>query len=180
MEEGGGAVKAIDKDGLLLCEMQAKAFELSVDYTDVSSAVFVRRFMKSRVAQWMDGRAILASNVQPLDMLAMVEEQYGHSEYGSQKYTHNEMYWIGYIYRYYAYTYEKSSASVYRVIKPKELRDLFLPYHTLDPAQAIERILEAKGMHQVHEDDILYQYEIFKKVRNAGNGGKTWQTDDGR
>lgn len=30
------------------------------------------------------------------------------------------------------------------MVKPKELRGLFLPYHTMDPAQAIERILETK------------------------------------
>ena len=39
-----------------------------------------------------------------------------------------------------------TSAQIYKIVKPKELRDLFLPYHTMDPAQAIERILEAKGM----------------------------------
>jgi hypothetical protein len=39
-----------------------------------------------------------------------------------------------------------SSVQVYKVVKPKELRGLFLPYHTMDPAQAIERILEAKNL----------------------------------
>ena len=39
-----------------------------------------------------------------------------------------------------------TSARVYKIIKPKELRELFLPYHTLAPSQAIERILEAKGL----------------------------------
>jgi hypothetical protein len=31
-------------------------------------------------------------------------------------------------------------------IKPAELRLLYYPYHSLDPEQAIERILEAKGI----------------------------------
>ena len=138
-------MKTIDRDGLLLCELQAKTFELSVDTVAASSAIFVRRFMNSKTAKWLDSGTILASNMQPADLLALVEEQYGPSGYGSEKYTYNEMYWMGYVYRYYAYTYQCSSVSVFKTIKPKELRGLFLPYHTLDPSQAIERILEAKG-----------------------------------
>ena len=41
-------MKTIDRDGLLLCELQAKAFELSVDTVAASSAIFVRRFMNSK------------------------------------------------------------------------------------------------------------------------------------
>ena len=37
------------------------------------------------------------------------------------------------------------------IIKPKELRSLYYPYHSLDLAQAIERILEARG---VSEDNL--------------------------
>ena len=160
-------MKAIDKDGLLLCDLQAKAFELSVDKTESGSAVFVRRFMNSRVAKWMDNGGILASNTQPADLLNLVEEQYGPSEYGSIKYTHNEMFWIGYIYRFFAYTYERSSSSIYRGLKPKELRALFLPYHTLDPAQAIERILESRGQVVKQETDIIRQYQIIRRIRNG-------------
>lgn len=53
----------------------------------------------------------------------------------------------------------------YRIMKPKELRELFLPYHTLDTAQAIERILEAKGLLQNEETEIKRHYEIYKKIR---------------
>jgi hypothetical protein len=160
-------MKTIDRDGLLLCELQAKTFELSVDTVAASSAIFVRRFMNSKTAKWLDSGTILASNMQPADLLALVEEQYGPSGYGSEKYTYNEMYWMGYVYRYYAYTYQCSSVSVYKTIKPKELRGLFLPYHTLDPSQAIERILEAKGISENRELDIMHQYEVFRRIREA-------------
>lgn len=160
-------MKTIDRDGLLLCELQAKTFELSVDTVAASSAIFVRRFMNSKTAKWLDSGTILASNMQPADLLALVEEQYGPSGYGSEKYTYNEMYWMGYVYRYYAYTYQCSSVSVYKTIKPKELRGLFLPYHTLDPSQAIERILEAKGISENRELDIMHQYEVFRRIRQS-------------
>ena len=98
--------------------------------------------------------------------MQLVDEEYGVSDYGSVKYTHNEMYWIGYIYRYFAVTYELTSPQVYKIVKPKELRGLFLPYHTMDPAQAIERILEAKEMLVDEDMELKRQYEIFKRIRN--------------
>lgn len=158
-------MKKIDNDGLLLCEMQAKAFELSREAQNTSSEIFIRRFMNSEVAKWLDNMTILQSNMQAADFFALIDEEYGRSEYGSVKYSQNELYWIGYIYRYYAYTYDKTSRQVYKTVKPKELRGLFLPYHTMDPAQAIDRILEAKGLANDNVDEEKRQFEIFKRIR---------------
>ena len=163
----GRSVMKMDHDGLLLCEIQAKTFELSVDTVKASSPVFIRRFMNSNTAERLDDCSVLDTNLQPADLLDLINEQYGLSDYGSVKYTHNEMYWIGYIYRYYAYMYQCSSSGVYRLIKPKELRDLYLPYHTMDPAQAIERIQEAKGISGNMVMDTEHQYDIFRRIRNS-------------
>lgn len=159
-------MKKIDKDGLLLCELQAKAFELSISTFSTSSEVFIRRFMNSQITRSLDSGDILHTNIQAKDLLDRIEEQYGSSDYGSIKYTMNELYWIGYIYRYFSYTYDMSSRQVYKIVKPKELRGLFLPYHTLDPAQAIERILEAKNLFG-DDEELKRQYEIFSKIRNG-------------
>ena len=158
-------IKKINRDGLLLCELQAKAFENSIDKMESSSEIFIRRFMKSKIAKRLDNQSILDSNIQANDILTLVDEEYGATDYGSVKYTHNEMYWIGYIYRYFSFTYDLSASQVYKIIKPKELRGLFLPYHTMDPSQAIERILEAKGMFIDEETELQRQYEIFKRIR---------------
>ena len=56
---------------------------------------------------------------------------------------------------------------VYKIVKPKELRDLFLPYHTMDPAQAIDRILEAKGLANIDDYEEKRQFEIFKRIRKT-------------
>ena len=160
-------MKKIDNDGLLLCEMQAKAFELSGIEQNTSSAVFIRRFMNSNVAKQLDNMAVLRSNMQAADILKLIDEEYGKSEYGSVKYSLNELYWIGYIYRYYAYTYDKTSRQVYKIVKPKELRDLFLPYHTMDPAQAIDRILEAKGLANIDDNEEKRQFEIYRRIRKT-------------
>lgn len=165
----GENMKKVDKDGLLLCDLQGRAFELSVDKTSVSSEIFIRRFMNSRMVKMIDSNDILQLNMQPKDMIQLIEEEYGRSTYGSLKYSKNELYWIGYLYRYFSYTYELSALRVYKIIKPKELRGLFLAYHTLSPEQAIERILEAKGMILKETNDLNMQYEIFKKIRNENH-----------
>lgn len=159
-------MKKINRDGLLLCDLQAKTFESAVDLTSVSSEIFIRRFMNSKIAKTMDNESILQTNIHERDILDMIEEQYGKSKYGSIKYTHNEMFWIGYLYRYFCYTHQLSSVQVYKIVKPKELRGLFLAYHTMDPSQAIERILEAKGLWVDEETEIKRQFDIFKRIRN--------------
>ena len=137
-----------------------------MDLTSTSSEIFMRRFMNSKVVKTIDNESILQINLQPKDIIKQVEEEYKESNYGSVKYTKNEMYWIGYLYRCFSYMYELSSIRVYKIVKPKALRGLFLPYHTLSPEQAIERILEAKGMILNLEDEINRQFEIYKRIRD--------------
>ena len=137
-----------------------------MDLTSTSSEIFMRRFMNSKVLKTIDNESILQINLQPKDIIKQVEEEYKESNYGSVKYTKNEMYWIGYLYRYFSYMYELSSIRVYKIVKLKALRGLFLPYHILTPAQAIGRILEAKGMMLNLEDEINRQFEIYKRIRD--------------
>lgn len=160
-------MRKFDKDGLILCEMQGQVFEMSIETTSTSSEIFIRRFMQSIIAKSLDSGDILQTNIQPKDIFERIVEQYGESKYGSVKYSPNEMYWIGYIYRYFSYTYEKSSSQVYKIIKPKELRELFFAYHTMDTSQAIERILEAKGYPINEEEELKRQYEIFRRIRKG-------------
>lgn len=161
-------MRKFDRDGLLLCELQAETFERSLQSEKTSSEVFIRRFMYSDVVKELDNCSILLTNLQPGDILERLDGEYGESAYGTVKYLADEMYWIGYIYRYYAYTYEKTSLQVYRTVKPKELRSLFLPYHTMDPAQAIDRILEAKGLVYDEAAELQRQFEIYKRIRQGG------------
>ncbi|MBQ8260897.1 MAG: antitoxin [Lachnospiraceae bacterium] len=158
-------MRKISTDGLLLCKLQAETFEISIEKTDASSEIFIRRFMKSEIAKRLDNESILESNIQANDILDIINEEYGISNYGSVKYSKNEIYWIGYIYRFFAFTYDMTSAQVYKIVKPKELRGLYLAYHTLDPVQAVERILESKGMLINPKEELNRQYEIFKRIR---------------
>ena len=153
----------MDKDGLILCDIQAKAFELSHDYTNCSSPIFIRRYMKSEIVRMLDNRGILQTTLYEKDLLERIEEEYGISNYGQIKYEKDALYWIGYIYRYYCYTFNRTSRQAYKIIKPDELYKVYLPYHTLSPAQAIERILESKNI-DINETELERQYKVLKRI----------------
>lgn len=56
-------MKKTDKDGLLLCDLQGKTFELSIDGSDTSSEIFVRRFVNSQISKLIDSTSILETNI---------------------------------------------------------------------------------------------------------------------
>lgn len=156
-------MRAFDENGLRLCRMQAELFVSSTNKLSCSSAIFLRRFMLSKVAARMDQDGFLYESCTEDGILQEIKEEFGVTTYGKEKYSTEELYWIGYLYRYWCYTYEKSSKQVYKLIKPKELRQLYYPYHSLDPAQAIERILEAKTMRD--EDFTQRGVEILRRIK---------------
>ena len=136
----------IDSTGLLLCRKQAEIFEASLTQVNCSSAVFLRRYMRSGFAARMDERTWPLESGSVKDVFMEIEKEFGPTEYGVIRYSAEELYWMGYICRYWSYTRDYTSKQIYKIIKPKDLRDLYFPFHSLDPANAIDRILEARGI----------------------------------
>lgn len=157
-------MKIIDENGLKLCKIQGEVFRQSCLETKCSSLIFIRRYMNSAVAGRMDDGGFLYEACDEKGVFEEINFEFGESSYGKEKFSEEELYWMGYIYRYWCYTYDKSSKQLYNIIKPKELRGLYYPYHSLDPAQAIERILEAKGM--LEEDLTLKGVDLFRRLLN--------------
>ena len=139
-------MKKIDKDGLILCDIQADIFEQSIDRFECSSEIFIRRFTNSQIVKLFDDKSILENSYSEEAIFDSLLNEYGKLSYGKSKYTKNEMYWIGYTYRYFCYTYDINMKQAYSIVSPKEMRSVFIPYHSLDCPQAIERILEAKNI----------------------------------
>lgn len=156
-------MRKMDNYGLKLCKFQAELFIESIDETECGSKIFIRRFMFSDLAKRMDGEGFLFEAINVPDALQEIEIQFGPTDYGRDKFGKEEIYWTGYMYRYWAYVTGKSSKQLYRVVKPEELRNLYYPYHSLDPELVIERIKEAKGI--TGEDDIKKGVEVMRRVR---------------
>ena len=162
-------MRDIDRDGMLLCNIQGSIFEKSIKEYGTSSPVFVRRFMNSKVAETMDGKGFLNRPFSETNAFEALDEEYGKSKYGSVSYTPSIMFLIGYLYRYWAYTYEIPSKRIYRTISARELRDLYTAYHSLDPSNAIRRILEAKGISEAPDYSIERGVKLLRKIRSNGS-----------
>lgn len=162
-------MKELHGDDLSLCRFQAQVFERSRDLTQCSSPVFLRRFMHSKAAKRMDLPGFMSESSSQETIIAEVEEEYGPSSYGTMKYSSEALYWMGYLYRYWCLQRNLTSRQVCKIIQPTELRKLYAPYHTLDPAQAIERILEAKGLPLEEEDPIAKGVRIMREVMKRRN-----------
>ncbi len=139
-------MKPIDRDGLLLCRLQGNIFASSLEYSESSSEIFMRRFMMSNLVKEFDLKAVLNDSLTIAEAFEIIEKEFGKTSYGKVKYNEEVLFWIGYLYRYMAYTYNLSSKSVYKIIKPKEINKRYYIYHTFDCSQAIERILEEKNI----------------------------------
>ena len=160
----------IDSMGLKLCQYQASIFQSSLEQTQCSSKAFIRRFMYSDFAKRVDTGSTLFEAIDITDAFEEIDKQYGASAYGSERFSAEELYWIGYIYRYWSYTGKVSSKQLYKKIKPEQLKELYFPYHSLDPRQAIERIAEDKGI----PTDSSGIYDIHKCVETLRRVRKKW------
>ena len=122
-----------------LCQLQAKIFEDSVKKTKYSSPIFIRRFMLSSIAKSFDEKTFLFQTVSIDETFDLLDEEFGMSNYGKIKYTEDQMFWIGYIYRCLSIKYNLSSKTVYNLFNAKEIVKYYNIGHTFDIVQAAER-----------------------------------------
>ena len=160
-------MRKIDKEGKRLCDIQADLFEKSVSALEMSSEVFVRRFMNSKIAIELDNKAFLDDSKTINDIFKELDLQYGKTTYGSLKYNKDIMYWAGYLYRYFCYTYDLSSKQAYKYLPLKYVASTFVSYHSLDVSQAIERLHESKGISFKEEDILRKGVDILRVIKNV-------------
>lgn len=120
--------------------------------------------MNSDVAAHLDTSTFANEATAPDEAFDLIDKQYKPSTYGSERYSADELYWMGYLYRYWAYAYGTRSSNIYKKIGARDLRTLYPAYHTLDPAQAIERIAEARGF-SLAPLTLDEQVELLRRIR---------------
>ena len=162
-------MRELDREGRILCEMQGKIFEESAGNYESSSAIFVRRYMNSDYAARMDRPGFINRPSDAEDAFTSIDEQYGTSKYGSEIYSADELYWIGYIYRYWSYVYEVSSKAVYRICSVMKMHSLFYAYHTMDPLNAIQRIMETEKISMDDNIRMDIAVQLLRAIRNTAS-----------
>ena len=128
----------MDSIQLKLCDIQGRLFERSVTY---ASEDFIRNFMNSEVARHLDS---------PYNKLQWMGEEYLLDELADEKnlsldgerYSTDVLYWIGYLYRYWAISRNEKSRKIYRKAPAKTMKRNYLAFHTFDPEVAIDDLIE--------------------------------------
>ena len=119
-------------------DIQGRLFERSTAY---ASEGFIRDFMNSKVAEHLDS---------PYNKLQWMGEEYLIDELkdektldtDGEKYSPDVLYWIGYLYRYWACTRGERSKRIYRQAPAKTMKRNYLAFHTFDPDVAIDDLIE--------------------------------------
>ena len=128
----------MDSIQLKLCDIQGRMFERSTAY---ASEGFIRDFMNSEVAEHLDS---------PYNKLQWMGEEYLIDELKDEKtlvtegekYSPEVLYWIGYLYRYWACTRDERSKRIYRQAPAKTMKRNYMAFHTFDPDVAIDDLIE--------------------------------------
>ena len=128
----------MDSIRIKLCDIQGRLFERSTAY---ASEGFIRDFMNSKIAEHLDS---------PYNKLQWMGEEYLIDELkdekkldtDGEKYSPEVLYWIGYLYRYWACTRGERSKRIYRQAPAKTMKRNYMAFHTLDPDVAIDDLIE--------------------------------------
>ena len=155
-------MKKLDYNERKLCQIQGKIFEESIEKVQCSSLIFIRRFMQSSLATKLDDYSFLVMALDINDCFFEIDNEYGFSSYGKIKYTKNEMFWIGYIYRTISIIYKLPSRQVFRMFNAKEIVKYYNIYHTFDVEQAVEKMLETINYKVL--DVEKEAYKLLKKL----------------
>ena len=122
---------------LQLCDIQGRLFELSLA-KDFSSESFIKAYMKSKCAadfglkynrfQWAGEEYLLEE----------VTDECKESLVAGDKYTKDEMFWIGYAYAYWQILTGESSKKIVALASPKTMKAAYIGLHTIDVSLAVE------------------------------------------
>lgn len=162
-------MRKMTNNGLLLCKIQADLFANYASFTHCSPYVFIRRFLFSDLAKRFDDTTVLLDSSSNQTFIDEIDEQFGKTTFGGGKSINREvMYWIGYVYRYWAYTYEIPSSELFGKVQPKILEKRYELYHSMDVEYLIERIIEEEHIDLMTTKQLLDLLEEFKS-RHSGN-----------
>ena len=132
----------LSKIEIQLCDIQGRLFKLSAR-REISSAEFVKVFMKSATAKAVDStynRMQWAGEEYLLE--EVIDEARDRFEKMGEVYSGELIYWIGYIYRYWHYVTGESSKEIYKQAPVKVMKQNYARLYMMTPEKVIEVLKE--------------------------------------
>lgn len=148
--------------GLRVCEYQGKLFEASTKKLKCSSKIFLRRFIHSELLTFLDKNDDIFIPYTIDEALDDIEKEFGKTEYGSVKFNPENMYWMGYMYRYMSFTRETNTNLLFKWFPPEQLNNVFYSFHTQDPEWCIRSLLE---MNNLEENIFNPNWRLLQAIR---------------
>ena len=148
--------REMDASGLLLCRFQAEVFDLSLEL-GIGSLDFIRRFANSELCYELDSLGILTKPMQPR---LFIEGMKGVKSTRGPKWGEEELHWVGYVYRYWAYVDGIPMKRLCALFPPARMRKFFPLYHGLDPKEAIN--IWKKELKLMPNEETIYA--LFRKI----------------
>ncbi len=158
-------MKKFDQTGLLLAEYQGKLFEAS-EKLNCSSPIFIRRFLHSELLESLDKNDASLVTLDVTEGIRSIMNQFGDSEYGKEKYSKGSLFWMGYMYRYIAYTRGQSTKYIMQLFKHKQMDSVYYSYHTQDPEWCVKSLLDLNDISEDFFDNNKRLKEIIKAKGN--------------
>ncbi len=125
-----------------LCDIQGRLFELSID-EGYDSETFIKCFMKSKIAMYLDSSYNRYQWAGEEYLLEEIEDECKENLTKTGNIiSKDEIYWIGYIYRYWHYYKNESSKNIYKIAPFKTMKINYLMFHTMSPELAIDDLIE--------------------------------------
>ena len=157
-------MKEFDNDCLLMCRIQGRIFEHSLEYLNCSSPLFIKKYMNGEDALSMDRLEFLNTTKSDIQVLLEMKD----NDYGTIKYSADELFWIGYIYRYWAYTRNIDSKKLFKICPGTLLHNYYSRGAFLSEEKVIEEISESLNLNIKNEKtlDQKAQNIIESKISN--------------
>jgi len=95
-----------------------------------------------------------------------IMNQFGDSKYGKEKYSKGSLFWMGYMYRYIAYTREQSTKYIMQLFKHKQMDSVYYSYHTQDFEWCVKSLL---NLNNISEDFFDNNKRLKAIIKAKGN-----------
>ena len=125
-----------------LCDIQGRLFELS-GKRGLHSGVFIKQFMTSETAKALDStynRMQWAGEEYLLE--EVIDEAGDRFEKPGEVYVEEQIYWIGYIYRYWHYVTGESSKEIYNQASVRDMKQNYMRLYVMTPEEVTEVLKE--------------------------------------
>lgn len=141
----------------------ASIFERSVDLSSLSSPMFIKRFMNCKWASSLFDKTYWILTCNNDDIIIELNKAYGNDR-GNIKYSHDQMYWIGYIYLALGFLFELAPLEVYKLFPGTKIVEYYPIYHTFDIEEAAERMMDNIGYKKESRSEKAFRImkELYK------------------